>query len=644
MHRRLSLIAPLAVAALAVVARGADSADLDRRLAGFDARRAAVFERALGTPIRRPELPKQNWSSRTSQQPDWRRWAIPRFQSAFLNFYLGRDFAAANDLITTTCDTLAADTARFTGGPSGLHWSVSPILRLWFLFGPEGRVAPGRISPSARAALERLLWRWLEIETRIDDADPRRAWESWASENHAAMRHGLAWGATAILAQSSEHREREFPDGFRPAERHAAETTYAKWWLAERGQRGLLVEIASGSYSAATLQNWYNYRDFATDPDLRRLAENLLHLWWADLAHELLDGVRGGGKAREGRGRGDDWSGLGAANAQLAWCYLGGDATLGPSIPAYLAVFTSDYRLPRVIAELATDVAGRGAYVYESRRPGLSVPQYTLAPQPSGDRALRQHFHWIDREHGGIRHYTYATPHYIAGGNMAEPAPAERWTAISASNRWAGVILRGHPDARVFPQCDVDAPDRYGNARGHNEHGVLQETSTLVWQKLRASRNHLATKIYFPALLAPLDEHGVVFGRSGDAYVAARAAVGGLRRDDEHWLRLEQEFSPILIECGSAAEHGTFEKFRASVHASTLARDGDALRYTRARDGRRFTLFPDSDRTGEIDGRHTDFAPPFTYRSPFIASAWPATEVTVRFGSRTLTLDFRLRE
>ena len=610
---------------------------------GFGRRRDQAFARGMELAQKLPPEPKREEKSRTSQQPDWRRWAIPRLQVAFLQLHAGRDVAAANELIVTACRTLLADTGRYTGGPSGLHWSVSPLLRTYFLFGPGGRLAPDRLSPDARAALEELLFRWVDQETRIDEADPRRVWESWASENHSAMRRGLAWGASAILAGSPAYREREFADGFRPGERHAAETAYAKRWLSEHGQRGLLVEIASGSYSAVTLQNWYNYRDFAADPELRRLAEELLHLWWADCAHELLDGVRGGSKAREGRGRGDDWNGHAGANAALSWYYFGVGQETGPHLNTYLALLTSDYRLPDVVVDLATDVTGRGSYVYESRRPGLAVPQYTLAPQPQTPRALHSHFHWVDRERGGILRYTHVTPDYILGGSMVADVPAERWTGISASNRWSGAVLRGHPDARVFAQCDVDAPDRYGNARGSNEHGVLQETRTQVWKKLHASRNHLGTRVYFPALLQPQERDGVVFGRIARAYVAVRVAAGGWKREDERWLRLDDEYAPVILECGSTAEDGTFEDFQRSVLAGRIARAGDALHYVRAKDGRRFTVFPGSDRVGEIDGRAVDLEPAFTYRSPYVRGAWPAGTVTIEKGGRRLDLDLRIR-
>ncbi|MES2693983.1 MAG: hypothetical protein V4773_10955, partial [Verrucomicrobiota bacterium] len=174
--------------------------DAAAREAAFVQRREATFTRGLELAKKLPALPKQKWQSTTSQQPEWRRWAIPRLQVAFLQLQGGREVAAANELIVETFETLGKDTARYTGGPSGLHWSVSPILRIYFLFGPEGKLAKGRLSAKALAAMEKVLWSWVEHETRIDDADPRRAWESWASENHAAMHHGITWGATAILA------------------------------------------------------------------------------------------------------------------------------------------------------------------------------------------------------------------------------------------------------------------------------------------------------------------------------------------------------------------------------------------------------------------------------------------------------------
>jgi hypothetical protein len=269
--RILLFLVPVSIAWAAPVAA-------NQALAQFELRRAEAFAKGLELAGRFPPLPKQAWQSRTSQQPDWRRYALPRLQHAVLSMCVDRDVAAANELVVGTCRTLLEDTARYTGGPSGLHWSGSLLLRLYFLFGPQGKRAANRLSPVALAVMEDLLWRWAEAETHIDDADPRRVWESWASENHAAMHHGLAWGATAILAKSSKYAQREFADGFLPSERHAAETEYAKWWLSERGQRGLLVEIASNSYSAATLRNWYDYHDFTTDPELRRLELFIVHV------------------------------------------------------------------------------------------------------------------------------------------------------------------------------------------------------------------------------------------------------------------------------------------------------------------------------------------------------------------------------
>jgi hypothetical protein len=129
----------------------------------------------------------------------------------------------------------------------------------------------------------------------------------------------------------------------------------------------------------------------------------------------------------------------------------------------------------------------------------------------------------------------------------------------------------------------------------------------------------------------------------GKAYVAARPALGGYQRISEQWLKLDDEFSPVIFEVGREADYGSFEKFRASVLDAKLTREGDAMHYVRARDGRKFTFYPGSDRTGAVDGQPTDFDPPFTYRSPFMEGAWPAKKVTIRRGGQTLELDFQLR-
>ena len=645
-HRRLRLcllprlfsLATRSFAALTALAASVARADeIADRLAGFEQRREQTFDVALER--RFPAEPKTDPGGRVTRTPEWRRWALPRLQKAFIDLYRNRASAESSALVKLTADTLIASPARYMSGPSALYWEGALLTRLGGFFGAEGLVARDRLSPEAQRAVADLLWQWCEVNSLVSSADPRRAWEHSGTENHTIMRIMTAWAATHLLAGDARYRERQLADGFAPAEHHAAWNNFVKTWLREHGQRGLLVEIAAPGYSAVTVQCIYQFYDLADDPEVRRLAENFLHLWWADTAQELLDGVRGGSKARAGRGKGGDWNGHTDVCSMMAWYYFGVGAPGRGNLAPQIAQLTSSYRPPRLIAELALDAEGRGAFTWVSRRPGLTPPDYPyLPPQPGIPQGSSV---WLDRQHGGILRYTYVTPHYTVGTSMVPNIPVERWAKISDQNRWSGITLAGSPEARVFAQCKLGPQDEEDEHRGASEHWSLQETNTLIWQKLRSGKDFGATQIYLPPLLQRSEDNGVIFARFGTAFVAVRPVLGGWKANGDRWLQLDEPFSPIVFETGCEADAGSFEQFRAAVLASKVKVDGGALHYERSRDGRRFTFFHGSDRTGEIDGRPIDFEPPFTYRSPFVEAAWPAGKVTLRYKGQTLELSFQ---
>jgi len=605
------------------------------RIAGFPERRDHAFKVALERSF--PSEPKDNPGDRISRTPEWRRWAIPRVQKALVDLYQGRDAAAASLLVRETAETLRRNPARHMAGPSALYWEANLFTRLHWLFGSAGTLRAGQLSVEAERAMADLFWEWCDGNSRIHQSDPRGVWSHHGTENHQAMRVATLWAGTRILARDSRYQTRQLADGATPDKHHEAWNHFAKAWLREHGQRGLLVEIAATGYSADTLQCVYQFRDLAEDPELRRLAENFLHLWWADNAMELLGGVRGGSKARASRGKSGDWNGYTDVCSIMAWYYFGEGGEPRGSLAPHMALLTSDYRPPRLVAALALEPERRGSFVYRSRRPGMTPPDKPHLPAGKGIPAY--HNNWLDRENGGILRYTYVTPDYIIGSSMVPNVEINRWTKISDQSRWSGIVFRD-PEARIFAQCRVGPIDGTDDGRGASEHWTLQDEGTLIWQKLRSSNDYGATMIYLPPQFAISEEGSVIFARLDSAFVAIRPVGGGWKRHDPRWLLLDEEFTPIVFEAGSTREHGDFERFKASVLSSKADRDAEVLNYVRARDGRRLTFFHGSTRTGEVDGKPVDFAPPFAYHSPFIRSGWPAERVELTFGGETLLLEF----
>jgi len=85
---------------------------------------------------------------------------------------------------------------------------------------------------------------------------------------------------------------------------------------------------------------------------------------------------------------------------------------------------------------------------------------------------------------GGILRYSYCDPAFIMGTPMTAARPLEDWAAISAQNRWQGLIFAGEHDARIVPGVigfgrDVERDDSLGASLDEHLHeSTTDETHT----------------------------------------------------------------------------------------------------------------------------------------------------------------------
>lgn len=580
---------------------------LDNVQASFDDRRDAVLQNHVS----------DTWPAAASSFI-WNR----------LNFALSALFLddpgkkdEANAAIVEARDYLWANPSEF----EGMHWSGNLWTRIHELFHSESSHFPGRLSSASEQAIAEVLWRWAESRGRMADADPTKTWHIWESENHDAMHDSTSWGAALILSRLPAYRDRNYADGSTPVQQYKAWTAYLSEYLRERARRGLLVEISSDVYSKYTTQNWYNYFDFSEDPLLRHLAENILHLWWADWAVEQIDAVRGGSRARMSRGL--DQLGHRDGIAYLASYYAGIGAP--PSRhPGAMCLATSEYRLPRVIMDLILDREGKGSFEYFSRRMGLDLVRNNWSQTRT---------YILDPSFGGILRYTYVTPDFIMGTSLLEKRPANHWSGISQQNRWHGVIFRGNPDLRIFPQPTATGP----GDRGNNEQWSVQRKGTLIAQKLTTSENIGPMRVFIPNLRgARPEEDGWVFLQLPHAYAAVRPAYGGYTWDSAEWMLLNDEFAPVIIEVVRESDFPSFADFKEAVKQAPRSHSDGVLTYTGLLDHGTFTFYTSSSTPPRIDGVPIDYAPPKVFHSPFLESAWASGLVRIHKGSRAMVLDF----
>ena len=518
----------------------------------------------------------------------------------------------------------------------GFYWSGNLFLRVWELFHSGSHFFPGRLRPDVEAAMLERMWDWGRTRACVAEAkiDESRTWRYWGSENHDAMRKSTAWGVAQVLKDQAPYKTRRFDDGTTAQGQFQAWTAYFNEYLRERAKKGLLYEIGSPTYAKYTLQGWYNFVDFAQDLTLQRRSRQALDLFWSVWAEDQIDGVCGGGKARYYqpclRANND-------AMFSAADFYLNLGEKMGKH-PGLQCLATSGYRMPLVAMDLALDVDGRGSFESTGRRMGLTRTHKSGA----GFEELRT-------DTGGIVRYTWHTPDFVLGALMVEARPLEDWCLGSAQNRWEGVIFRGHPDARIFPQCEG-----LRNGKTYNQQWSVQKKGALIVQKLKGkglSKQAGDMRVWFsaPGLTNRVEAQGWVFVEAAGAWAAVRPVAGGYRWDAVgkeargQWLRCLDDASPVIIEVARQQNFANYGAFRAAILSAPMKFENRLLTY-QSLGGDSLTLHADYSAPPKIDGAPVNYAPPRTFDSPFIREDWNSGRVTISKGTRILQLDFNERD
>ncbi len=592
---------------------------------GFDARRDIVMASQVTSP----------WPD-----PATSDWGMQNFALAAL--YSNTDLVAANQTLIDACAQIKSDQAYYD---DVFHWRGNLFYRIYKFFGHDSDYYPGRLTPAAEAAILDIFWDWARWRSKLTDAEiaNSQTWYLWGSENHDAMRKTTSYSAADILKDNAPYNTYTYDDGSTAQQQYDAWNGFFKTYLRERAKKGLLVEIGSHTYSKYTLQGWYNFYDFAPDETLKKLAGMTLDIWWADWSLDQIGGVRGGGKTRIYQDRPED--GLNGtdlfAKDDAAWAmgwYYFNMGQARSKHPGVMCLATSEYRLPLVVMDIAMDISGRGTYEYKSRRPGLN-----LLPRPAG---IDGEFNVLDPDYGGIYRYTYVAPEFVIGSLMFEKRLEDDWSGISKQNRWQGVIFANHIDARIIPQC-------FGTANGktYNQQWSIQNKGTLITQKLSSGYSSQTgdMRVYFSSDgLIMSEESDWIFVQAAGAYAAVRPAWGGYSWDDSTWMRSNDDDAPVIIEAVRQSDYANFDAFKSAVLGNTLTHVitgnfpyiKNEITYTGLLDSGTFTFYANSTQAPTLNGATVDYAPDYTFDSPFMNEDWASGVVTIAKDGRQLVLDF----
>lgn len=589
-----------------------------------DQRTDDFFRSQAGKPLVRAAI-KKDWNKRGDYTRDYGHSVVV---FALRALHLNEQLPEANAALRELCQ-YHLDRPQTLLEVHSFPSVTDALARMCVFYGARGSKVAGRLSPETYAVILKTMWAWVSVKSELTQTEVAggKIWWIDHSENHHAQHFSTCWSFSKLLKDEPEYRDRTYADGHSARAHYEAWTAFLREYLRERAAKGMLIEIDSPSYATATLKGIYSLYDFSDDAELTQRAGQFLELYWTLWAEQQLEAVSGGAKTRtypESAQRGTDFL------RRAAWYTLGfGDPQFVHA--SMLPFVTTAWRMPDLVIDLARDASGAGTYEVRQRRMGLALAGYD---KPTHYR-LRPDF-------GGIVRYGYRTPDFIMSSLWLEARPESDWAAISAQNRWVGVIFRGDTDARIYPF----AANKDGGTV-NNAHWAAQARGTLIAQKLRTSRRADEWRVWFSTagLTVPVREGRWVFAEAAGAFAAVHVVQGEFAWSDGkeskfgRSLKCADDFSPVIIEVAAKTDYASFEAFRKAVLARTVEVTDGVLNYT-GLGGERFRFILDQSRLPEVNGKPLDLAPAKVYDSPFVQSMWNSGVVTIQKGARKTVLDF----
>jgi hypothetical protein len=512
---------------------------------------------------------------------------------------VGRDDVLPVDesAIRETCEFIAArkDCADFV---------IQGILRLMMWEREEQR-----LSPEINAMMKDTI---LGFKYWVDE--PGDTVMYMGSENHRFLFHVAEWMAGQLFPTE------EFTNSRQRGLYHATKgRMYITEWLRQRGRFGF-DEWHSNSYFPIDIAPLLNVYDFVIYEDykLRQMAGAILDTIFFDLAADAYRGVFG---TSHGRSYGrylkyPDFEGT----ASTCWLLYGtGALTSGTSGMAPVCLATSEYELPEILYDIANDDR---AVVESRQRQGLL-------------RGSKPHAEFC----------VYRTPDYMLSGLQDH-----RKGEFESSSHVAQVTLgqkAGEQPPVVFWSCPLTSGEGSGMRpdywSGHISLPRVVQASPVLSLTWRLPEYAWMTHCFFPQVRFDEVEIGDhwAFGRVGNGYVGIYAQ-GGMQVGTQgqyagRELICEARKTTWLVECGRAADWGSFEAFVEALREAEITATDDGLIYESPSIG---TFVTGWDVEPTVEGEPIQLADYPLVDSPWAHSAFGSGEMTLRYEGQTRSLWF----
>lgn len=596
--------------------------ELQSVIDGFEQRRQLAFDLWKGKP--RVLI--------TSGSTFQRRHSHSYIDFAFRCYWNNEQNEAANQAVIDHFNLYNND-LNLMNSTDSYKWPLDEFFAMWEYFGPQGSIAPNRMSVQVQQIALASLWIYISNKSKLIDAQIA-ANEMWSegSENHQLMNAYTYWHASKVFMSDASYSVQVYVNGGTPTQHYAAWTEFLKQWIRGRAKKGLLVEISNDFYNTISVKNLYNLFDFSPDTTLKQLSKNFLDVFWADWAQEILDNsIKGGGRTRIS----NTW-GFNSLNSDLLSDmtyplkmihFYSGKGSYNDLSGHTLTQVTSSYRVPTLVVDMMLDSWGKGDYENIQRKPALrnTSPNNIINPDNS------------------ILRYSYVTPHYIMGSFFYPVLNFwNSWTHVSAQNRKVGVNFSSHPNAKIFISTQIV------NAACYNDYWSAQKKGTMLVQKLPMTERPngpLSIFISNAGLQHEVVSNDWCFFNYGTAYAALKAVSGSLVWDTTspvsmgRWLTPSETFAVIAMEVAAATEVSSFEHFQTLVQNRPLLVTGSTVSYT-GLSGDQLTFFGDFSALPWVNDQPISLSPPLVFNSPYIQSVWNSGIYKIKKGNRQLTIDF----
>jgi hypothetical protein len=531
----------------------------------------------------RKRVALEHYAANQERRPIWTEVA---------RYGLGQYAQVDEDVIRETCAFIAArkDCADFV---------IQGILRLMY-WERENQ----RLSSAVNALMKDTV---LGFKYWVDE--PGDTVMYMGSENHRLLFHVAEWMAGQLFPTD------EFTNSRQRGLYHATKgRTYITEWFRQRGRFGF-DEWHSNSYYPISIAPIVNVYDFAIGEDqkLRQMAGAVLDYAFFNLAADSYRGVFG---TTHGRSYGiyvkyPDFEGTSAT----CWLLYGlGSLVTGTSGMAPVSIATSQYKLPKILADIATDDQA----VIESR-----VRQGIL-------QGTSRHANF------GV----YRTPDYMLSG-LQDHRKGEH----ESSTHVAQVTLGNK--AVIFWSCPHTSGEGSGLRpdywSGHTTLPRVVQVRNVLSLTWRLSEFAWMTHCFFEQ--ERFDEV-----RMAGNWAFARVGAGYVGITSQHGMRLgeygtyagrelicDAPQNTWLVECGREADWGSFDAFVDALLSARIEGDDAVVAYDSPSVGRFVTGW---DVPPTVDGEPVPLR-----RYPLVDSPWAhadfgSGELTIRYGDQVYEIWF----